>query len=275
MRMVVVAVVGLLLAGCAHEYLYAPVEPGLPAHPVAAYRAPPGAPRGEVYVTSFGFTEVQIGAARTATMLHTRLAVSNLSSELWTVDGRAQRLVVDGESIQSPVFLNTNAGPGPVYRLHPGGTAAIDLYYAPVPALDPGYVGGFALDWTVATGGGVLSKRTLFRRYEAQPVSYASYPSNISAGLGSGAHWWYDPSYFYPTQHPPVPLAYFFPPGGLRVGSRASAPLAAEPSTASTHAPSAHPVTAQPPLRATPVHPRLPPPLGPGWHNEGGFPGKR
>src|SRR5881394_1465589 len=85
---------GLVAAGCAHEYAYLPVDAAGGGGPAARYPVPPEAPRGEVYVTSFGFMQMDVAQGQSAEMMHARLVAVNNSPIPWTVDGRAQQLVV-------------------------------------------------------------------------------------------------------------------------------------------------------------------------------------
>ena len=50
-----------LLSGCAHDFLYVPVGPGAAGGPAMRYPIPPTVPQGEAYVTSFGFTDIDLG----------------------------------------------------------------------------------------------------------------------------------------------------------------------------------------------------------------------
>src|SRR5262249_43936824 len=135
-----------LVSGCAHEYQYLPIGPGAAGGPAARYPVPPAAPQGEVYVTSFGLTDLDLGPGRPGTMLHARLAVSNGSPYPWTVDGRAQVLVTANAPPLGPAFLNTDAGAGPIYEVAPGRANVFDLYYPVSPPLDQAVnLGGFAL----------------------------------------------------------------------------------------------------------------------------------
>src|SRR3954465_7814323 len=86
--------IGLLGTGCAHEYAYMPVDAAAGGGPAARYPVPPEAPRGEVYVTSFGFMQMDVPAGHSPAMMHARLVAVNNSPIPGTVDGRAQRLVV-------------------------------------------------------------------------------------------------------------------------------------------------------------------------------------
>ena len=126
-------------AGCAHEYAYLPAVPGAGNDAAVRYPIPPEAPHGEVYLTSFGFTQMDVAADRTANMLHARLVAVNNGPQAWTVDGRAQQLLVPpGQQPVSPAFLNTDAGSGPVYTVPPGAAAGVRLLLrraaAPGPA---------------------------------------------------------------------------------------------------------------------------------------------
>lgn len=266
----VAAMLGLGLC-CAHEYVYAPVASAARGGPVGYYLVPPNAPRGEVYVTSFGFTELQIGPARTATVLHLRLAVSNGGATPWTVAGPAQRAVAAAEEPQGPTFLNTNAGQGPIYQVLPGRANVFDLYYALAPPLDPQSVGGFALDWSIDAGGQIVADRTWCLRYEAGPISYAPYPPYVAVELGFGAAWWHDPSFFYPIRRAPEVRDYYFPPASVRAGPSHGGPLAAWPATppASATLRGAHAAVTTSPLRAAPVPRPSVPRRGMRWYNEG------
>jgi hypothetical protein len=175
---------------------------------------PPAAPQGEVYVTSFGFTDFDDGQGGAQRLLHARVAVSNGSPTVWEVDGRQQFLAAPGLQPQEPSFVNTNAGaPGPVYPIGPGAANVFDLYFA----LPPGYghpesLGGFALDWSVNAGGNVVANQTAFERFDGPPYSYAPYPPYVVVGLGFGVGWWYAP--FYPYRHyPPGIRGYYYAPG--------------------------------------------------------------
>jgi hypothetical protein len=214
---VVTLVTGILAfaSGCAHQYVYMPVGPAAANGAAAHYPIPPdAAPQGEAYVTSFGFTDLDVAPGRSGRMLHTRLAVSNGSAMPWTVDGRQQILVAPGQPPQGPAFLNTDAGAGPVYQVPPGGTNVFDLYYVVPPPLDrPRDLGGFSFDWNVDAGGQVVAERTPFQRLESVPPSYALYPPFVAVGLGFGIGWWYGPFFPHPYRYPPVIRGYYYPPG--------------------------------------------------------------
>jgi len=93
---------GVLLAlvnGCAHQYGYIPVGPGSNGGAAASYPVPPEAPQGEVYLTSFGFTDMDLGPNQPGRVLHSRLAVSNGSAVTWNVDSRQQMMVAQGAQL--------------------------------------------------------------------------------------------------------------------------------------------------------------------------------
>jgi len=203
-----------LLSGCAHEFLYAPVGPGAGGGPAMRYAIPPTLAQGEAYVTSFGFTDIDLGPGAPSELLHARLAVSNSSSMVWTVDGRVQALAFAGHPDVGPSFLNTDAGVGPVYTVPPGQARVFDLYYAlPAPFDQPMNLGAFALDWQVNTGGQVVPGRTPFQRFEGVAGSYETYPPYVAVGLGFGVGWWYGPFFPYRLGYPPIIRHYYYPPG--------------------------------------------------------------
>lgn len=210
------AVMGTMLSamGCATQSSYLPVGPGATGGPAAEYGVPPDAPTGAVYVTSFGFTDLDVGQGRPATMLHVRLAVSNGSAQPWNVDGRLQQLLVPGLPAQAPAFVNSDAGTGPLYQIAPGHANVLDLYYSVAAP-----VGSFALDWNVDVLGRVVAQQTAFQRSEGTYQGpYATYPPYVTVGLGFGLGWYYGPGPFYPYSYPryhhaPIVRRYYYPPG--------------------------------------------------------------
>jgi hypothetical protein len=193
--------------GCATTASFVPVGPGANGGPAEHYPIPPEAPQGEVYVTSFGFTDFDLGPNQPGTMLHARLAVSNGSPQPWTVDGRRQVVVAAGYANQTPAFANSDVGTGPVYVVAPGRTAVFDFYYSVFPPLT-----GFALDWNVDTSAHPVANRTAFLRVDEPARSYATYPPYVTVGLGFGFGWWYGPHYPYAYHYPPVVRRYYYPP---------------------------------------------------------------
>ena len=230
MKAVAVALVTGVFAfasGCAHEYLYMPVGPGT-GGPAVRYPIPPTAPQGQLYVTSFGFSDIDLGPGAPERLLHARLAVSNGGAGFWTVDGRAQALLAPGRPPQGPAFLNTDAGTGPIYPVPPGQVRVFDLYYAlPAPFDRPLNLSGFELDWRVEVGGEPFEGRTAFQRFEGTPGSYAPYPPYVAVGLGFGVGWWYGPIFPYRHTHPPIIRHYYFPPARAPAGPWRGTPPAA------------------------------------------------
>jgi hypothetical protein len=214
-------------AGCAHQYMYVPAGPA-GGGAAARYPVPPSAPQGEVYVTSFGPTDLEVGPGQPGTLLHARVAVSNGSPVPWTVDGRQQFMAAPGQQPQAATFLNTDAGTGPIYEVQPGRANVFDLYFAlPPPLDDPRNLGGFALDWNVNAGGQVVAQQTPFQRVEGLPPSYDAYPPYVAVGLGFGLGWWYGPFYPYPHRYVPAIRGYYYAPGGVRGGPWRGAPPSA------------------------------------------------
>jgi hypothetical protein len=209
------AVALALASGCAHEaaYTYLPTGPATAGGPAARYLVPPAAPQGELYVTSFGFTDFDVGGGQSARMVHARLAVSNGGPSPLTVDGRAQALEAPGVPREAASFLNTDAGTGPVYVVEAGRTNVFDLYFAvPPPLADPRALGAFALDWRVDVAGVAVAERTDFQRFGDVAPSYAAYPPYVTVGLGFGVGWWYGPHWGYRRAYPPMIHGYYDPP---------------------------------------------------------------
>ena len=222
--------IGLAAIGCAHEYAYLPVGPAGAGNPAARYPVPPEAPRGEVYVTSFGFTQMDVAEGRSADMMHARLVAVNNSPTMWTVDGRAQQLLVaPAQSPLTPAYINTDAGLGPVYAVPPGQHRVLDLYYAvPAPLDQPQQLGAFELDWRVDVAGSPVAERTPFQRFEGSAGGYDPYPDYVYVGLGWGPGWWYGPS--FPYGYRPVIRTYYYPPSRARTyGTWRGTPRTAPP----------------------------------------------
>jgi hypothetical protein len=200
--------------GCAHnsDYSYRPAGPAFAGAPAARYPIPPGAPRAEVYTTSFGFADLDL-PDRGAEMLHMRLAVVNSGTDNILVDGRQQALVAPGQQPVGAAFLNTDAGSGPVYTVPPGQNKVFDLYFAPPPPLaDARALANFEFQWHVQLGPQVYAERTPFERVLGPHAEYAynPYPAFVHMHLGFGMGWWYGPYYGY--RYPPVIRGYYYPP---------------------------------------------------------------
>jgi hypothetical protein len=215
-------------------------------------------------VTSFGFTDLDLGPNQPGTVLHARLAVSNGSGQPWSVDGRQQMLVGPGLAAQAPAFINTDAGgTGPIYQVASGRASVFDLYFAvPAPFNQAQGLTGFALDWNVDVAGRPIAEQTTFQRTDTVPRSYGAYPPYVVVGLGFGVGWWYGP--FYPLRFRRVPIVrqYNYGPGGFRGG-----PWRGPPATAWRGAPPRAGWRGTPPAHSAPaahsVH-------GGGWRGGGG-----
>ena len=204
-RLLFAIVLAVGAVGCAHEYAYRPAVPGAGNDAAVRYPIPPEAPHGEVYVTSFGFTEMEVAADRTANMLHTRLVAVNNGTADWTVEGAAQQLLVPpAQQPLAPAFINTDAGNGPMYTVPPAQRRVFDFYYAVPPPQDrPEQMQFFELGWRVDVAGGAIAQRTPFQRFEDDRGAYEPYPPYVFVGLGFGVGWWYGPA-FYPYHYRPV-----------------------------------------------------------------------
>ena len=234
--------------GCTPAYVYVPLTIGAPAGPVVRYAVPPEYPRGDVYVTSFGFTELDSGAGHPVNALHERLAVVNKGTNAWALDGREQQLVAQGQPAQGPSFLNSDAGPGPLYLVPAGQTRILDLYYVLPPPLDTTQsLGTFSLSWRLLAGAEPVAQTTAFARVEEQAEPYGAYPPFVAIGLGVGVGWWYGPR--YAAFGAPVIRGYYYPParahasGGWRgtpPGTAAGGWRSTTPGTRAAHASPAH-----------------------------------
>jgi hypothetical protein len=212
-------------SGCAHELVYRPAVLGATGGPAVRYPVPPEAPRGDVYVTSFGFSDLEVGpGGQHASLLHARLAVTNGGPGPWALDGRQQEVLVAGQPPLVPAFINSDAGVGPLYPIPPGQTRVLDLFYFVPPPLDRiDALPSFALAWRVLAGIEPVAQRTPFQRVIEDQGAYGSYPPYVGVGLGVGVGWWYGP--FYAYHYPPVIRGYYYPPvHGRATGAWRGAP---------------------------------------------------
>ena len=192
LRFGLVMIIAAAAAGCAHEYAYLPAVPGAANDAAVRYPIPPEAPQGEVYLTSFGFTQMEVAADRTANFLHARLVVVNNGSDVWSVDGQSQQLMVPpAQQPLVPAFVNTDAGSGPIYAVPPRQRRVFDLYYGVEPPMDQAsQLAFFELSWRVDVPGRPIAQRTPFQRFEGARGAYEPYPPYVFVGLGFGVGWW-------------------------------------------------------------------------------------
>ena len=173
-----------------------PAVPGRRSDAAVRYPIPPEAPHGEVYLTSFGFTQMDVAASHRQ---HAARAPGRREQRAAGLDrGRAGAAAADpaGQQAVSPAFLNTDAGSGPVYTVPPAQRRVFDFYYAVPPPLDqPEQMGFFELSWQVDVAGRPIAQRTPFQRFEGRAGAYEPYPPYVFVGLGFGVGWWYGPGF--------------------------------------------------------------------------------
>jgi hypothetical protein len=252
-RLSLLLVVMVAGGGCAHEYAYWPAGLGAGYGPAARYPFPPDVPRGEVYVTSFGFTEMDVAPGQPAQTLHARLAIVNAGPDTWTIDGQQQLLSVqhDLQPIAA-AFVNTEGGPGPTYPIPGGQRRIVDLFFVvPPPFQEPKKLPWFELAWRIQVGAQAIGQRTVFQRFDGTSAPREPYPDYVFVGLGWGGAWWYGPA--FPYARPPVIRSYYYPPTRARAYGAGAVPRAA-PHGAPTPA---RPVGPAP--RAAPAGPRAAP----------------
>jgi hypothetical protein len=180
--------------GCATErYGFRPAtvassEGGLPA---SHYVVPPEAPRGEVYVTSFGTRDVGDGGeAAGSQLIHVRLAVANQSSDApFTVDPGHLLLVAPGAAPQRPDFLEVDGRQSANTEIGRGQRRMFDVYYRmPGGAADARRVPSFDFDWQVNAGGKLVADRTPFVR---EPYRDYEEAGRTTLAVGVAAPWWW------------------------------------------------------------------------------------
>ena len=218
-RRLIVPILVAALAGCAHDYAYWPAGLGAGYGPATRYPFPPDVPRGEVYVTSFAFTQMDVAPGQSAETLHARLVIVNEGPDTWTIDGRQQLLSVRHDLPPiGPAFVNTDGGPGPTYPVASGQRRIVDLYFA-VPAgfQLPKDLPWYELAWRLQVGAQSIPQRTVFQRFDGTGAPREPYPDYVFAGLGGGGGWWYGPAFSY--ARPPVIRGYYYPPARARTSA--------------------------------------------------------
>ncbi len=198
---------GLLLIayfafGCAtQKYGFRPSGPFATAEagfPASQYAVPPGAPKGEVYVTSFGTREIDAGGGATSQLIHVRLAVSNQTGEsVWSLDPAQQALVAGGAAPQRPDFMEIDGKQDADSSIQRGKRKVFDLYYKmPGGGADAGALPAFELQWQINTGAESVAERTPFAREPYQDYGEAN---RSYVAVGVAAPWWaygYGPGYW-------------------------------------------------------------------------------
>jgi hypothetical protein len=225
-----VATGALALASCAESesYVYRPTEMATAAtqgYATARYPVPPEAPRGEVYVTSFGVMQMDVAPQATASMLQIRMTVTNNNGDQpWLIDTRQQLADLGPEGRSRAAYVNTDVQGSPLISVAPGTQRVIDLYYSlPLGMQGAASLPAFDFLWRVEIPGRPVAERTPFARDRLQDGAGAPYPPYV-ASLGWGPYWWYDPLYPALTFFHPFILHQRYPfigrPGylGPRVG---------------------------------------------------------
>jgi len=193
----------LVLAGCAHEYLYQPAEHAtgtLGGHVAADYQVPPAAPQGDVRLASFGLGELAPakGTSDPTPALHLRMVVSNNGDQPWTLDTREQKLDIEGSGPTPPAFSTTSEGNGglPLVTVPPGSKRVVDLFF-PLPPnqQSAGSIPEFDAIWNVHTGTQDVVERTPFDRLQIEPAYGPAVAPEYGFYGGWGGPFWYDPLY--------------------------------------------------------------------------------
>jgi hypothetical protein len=212
----VLAVGALSLGGCATPSVFVPTQAASPesGYLVARYSVPPEAPQGEVLVTSYGVTKLEVAPKTSMPMLHIRIGLSNTRGPIpWTLDAREQLATVAGRGPLPPTYANSDAG-GPVATAQSGQNRVLDLYYPLAPGEERQRdVPYFEINWKVHAGDRVVAQRTPFQRAEVPVADYGygygyyGYPAYFAVGLGWSPFWWYDPFWPYPVPTVGFPVA--------------------------------------------------------------------
>jgi len=191
------------LAGCGGSpaYLYRPAvaDEERPARPVAAASVVNGYPAaryalgssgqgvvGDVSLTSFGLTEIEVDGRR-APALHVRVVARNVAQrgQFW-VDTRAFRLDLPTGERDLPAIASAAQPELPMVGVPAREQRAIDLFYPlPVAVEDAEDVPAFVVRWELRTWRGSTQFATAFERSRAEPPR--------TRWVAWGGYWWFDP----------------------------------------------------------------------------------
>lgn len=193
-----------LFAGCATERagfrpttMVSATEAGFPA---ARYPVPPTAPRGEVYVTSFGTRQVEESGAASSDLIHVRVAVANQNGTgSWTFAPQQQLLVTPSQGSAAsagvaPEFLEIDGRNPGDDGIAPGQKKVFDLYYRmPKGTSHDGIVPAFDLTWQLSVDGQSVSERTSFVREPYRDYGEATRPYWSAGAISPWWVSWYGP----------------------------------------------------------------------------------
>jgi len=196
-----VTAVAIATAACeSRSYIYRPaISSGavIEGKPAAHHRIPPGAPRGDVRVATFGFADLSPvdGQGEDVRALHVRMIVSNDSDTTWTVDTREQRVALPGSGESRAAYARSDDATPPGVEIPPGVQRSFDLFF-PLPSSmqRASELPSFDTIWTVHTGAETITQRTPFERLEVTPV-YETRPYPSGGWYGWGPPYYYDPYY--------------------------------------------------------------------------------
>jgi hypothetical protein len=207
---------GWLAAGCAtnSDFIYQPSEQAtaqVSGRPAARYGVPPEKPMGDVRVTAFGVKDVHPPKpAPKEPVVTTRLVIANNSDPTpWTLDTRQQALLLPPSPQRiTPVYANSDAGPGPIITIYPGQQRTVDLFFPLPKGMDKASkLPDFDLAWQVDTSSRLVAERTPFERQSLVPLYTTTvYDTPFAFAPGWAPYWWYDP--LWPR------VAYIRPYGG-------------------------------------------------------------
>lgn len=186
------------LAGCVDQaYVYSPAEQAtatMNGRLAARYQIPPGSPRGDVRIASFGVVDLeQPGEQREIPSLHVRMAISNdAGAGPWTVDTRRIQADLRGFGDAGVPMVSSDAAGLPSVTIAPGQQRILDLFY-PLPRDMEGEddLPAFDLVWRVHTDAGLVTERTPFERIDVEPQQPAYFTTSWY-----GSFWWYNPWYY-------------------------------------------------------------------------------
>ncbi len=204
-----------LLAGCASRYEYVPTTNAtadMQGRVAAEYPLPPNAPHGNLWICSYGFTDVTPQGAPTSQnlrALHLRVVVANNGTVPWTFDTREQRVDLRGRGPVAPAFASTSPGASPpLVTVEPNSERVIDLFFLVPPDLQHAeQVPQFDALWRVSTDSGVIAERTPFERLTVEPDEGYYDRWDYGPDYYWGGPYWTDP--YLPYDYYGLPPTYF------------------------------------------------------------------
>jgi hypothetical protein len=149
-------------------------------------------------LASHGVAKLLTDDGLTIAVLHLRAEIANTTRDQpWALDASKPRVELASGQI-GPAFVNSDVPTLPITILDPGERRTIDFYFPLRSDLaDRGGPMGFTVTWAINAPARIVRIASFDRTaWFNRPTAV---PSECQPLAGWGQHWWFDPSYPWPT----------------------------------------------------------------------------